>query len=158
MRLYETTFILSPDLEEADLEKNIQRYTKIITEHGGKIEKEERWGMRRLAYEINRKTQGFYVHMVHNSAPPTPSELERQFLLNEHCLRYLTVVAPKPAPVTEPKAKESNQKRKGATSSSDSHEPATEQKPAPAAAETDTRSDADQQDTPAEAGTESKNE
>jgi len=99
MRRYETTFILSPDLEEAELEKNISRYSEIITSGGGTIEKEDRWGMRRLAYQIQKKSQGYYVQLVHQSGPEVPRELERQFLLNENCLRYLTVRAEKPVTV-----------------------------------------------------------
>ncbi len=98
MRRYETTFILSPDLEEADIEKNIARYANIITTGGGTIEKDDRWGTRRLAYQIRKKTQGYFVQLVHESGPNIPRELERQFLLNENCLRYLTVLAQKPAP------------------------------------------------------------
>ena len=98
MRRYETTFILSPDLEEAEIEKNITRYTNIITTGGGTIEKDDRWGTRRLAYQIRKKTQGYFVQLVHESGPNIPRELERQFLLNENCLRYLTVLAQKPAP------------------------------------------------------------
>jgi len=101
MRRYETTFILAPDLEETDLEKNIERYTKIITGRGGTIEKEDRWGLRRLAYEIKKRTQGHYIQIVHESGPDVPRELERQFTLNESCLRHLTVLAEKP--VEEPK-------------------------------------------------------
>lgn len=101
MRHYETTFILSPDLEETELEQNITRYSNIITAGGGTIEKEDRWGMRRLAYQIRKKTQGYYVQLVHESGPDVPRELERQFLLNENCLRYLTVRAQKPAPKVE---------------------------------------------------------
>ncbi len=131
MRLYETTFILSPGLEEADLEKNIQRYTKIITHRGGTIEKEERWGTRRLAYEINRKSQGYYVHLIHNSNPETPSELERQFLLNEHCLRHLTVVAPRPVP--EPQPEPERTETTTASSAKTSAEAKPEEQPSPAA-------------------------
>jgi small subunit ribosomal protein S6 len=98
MRRYETTFILSPELEETELEKNISRYSEIITSRGGTVEKEDRWGMRRLAYMIRKKTQGYYVQLVHESGPEVPRELERQFLLNENCLRYLTVLAQKPVP------------------------------------------------------------
>jgi len=93
MTRYETTFILSPDLEEAELEKNIERYAGIITGRGGTIVKHERWGMRRLAYQIKKKSTGYYTHLVHDSGPDVPRELERQFLLNENCLRYLTVRA-----------------------------------------------------------------
>ncbi len=104
MRRYETTFILTPDLEETELEKNIERYKNIIATGSGIIEKEDRWGIRRLAYEIQKKTQGYYVHLVHNSEHTVPKELERQFLLNENCLRYLTIVAPPPPPEPEPEA------------------------------------------------------
>ena len=103
MRRYETTFILSPELEETELEKNISRYSNIITAGGGTIEKEDRWGMRRLAYQIKKKSQGYYVQLVHESGPDIPRELERQFILNEDCLRYLTVLARKPIPEAEEK-------------------------------------------------------
>ena len=106
MRRYETTFILTPDLEEVELEKNIERYTNIITGRGGTLEKEGRWGLRRLAYSIKKKTQGYYVHLVHESGQDVPHELERQFLLNENCLRYLTVLAEKPVADSKVDAKQ----------------------------------------------------
>jgi len=49
--------------------------------------------MRRMAYPIKKKSTGFYLHLVHESGTDVPRELERQFLLNEYCLRYLTVRA-----------------------------------------------------------------
>ena len=104
MPRYETTFILSPDLEEAALEKNIERYTGIITGRSGTIVKQERWGIRRLAYHIKKKSTGFYMHLVHESGPDVPRELERQFLLNENCLRHLTVRAQAPEPELDLKA------------------------------------------------------
>ena len=133
MRRYETTFILTPDLEETELEKNIERYKNIITTGSGTIEKEDRWGIRRLAYEIQKKTQGYYVHLVHNSEHTVPKELERQFLLNENCLRYLTVVAPPPPP--EPEAEVT---AVAATTETDTETPSapTEETPAETTGET----------------------
>lgn len=95
MKLYETTFIMDPQLLEEGWEKAIARYSEIITRNG-EIKRIERWGLRRMAYMINKRTQGYYVHVVHESAPTVPRELERQFLLDENCLRYLTVVADNP--------------------------------------------------------------
>jgi small subunit ribosomal protein S6 len=95
VKLYETTFIMDPQLLEEGWEKAIARYSEIITRNG-EIKRTERWGLRRMAYMINKRTQGYYVHVVHESAPTVPRELERQFLLDENCLRYLTVVADNP--------------------------------------------------------------
>lgn len=95
MTLYETTFIVDPQLQEEGWEKSITKYSEIITRNGA-IQRSERWGLRRLAYPIKKRAQGYYVHLVHESAPSVPRELERQFLLDENCLRYLTVLADNP--------------------------------------------------------------
>ena len=95
MKLYETTFIMDPQLLEEGWEKAVARYSDIITRNG-QIKRTERWGLRRMAYPIKKRTQGYYVHLVHESAPSVPRDLERQFLLDETCLRYLTVVADNP--------------------------------------------------------------
>lgn len=95
MKLYETTFIMDPQLLDDGWEKAVARYSDIIARNGS-IKRTERWGLRRMAYPIKKRTQGYYVHMVHESAPSVPRELERQFLLDENCLRYLTVVADNP--------------------------------------------------------------
>lgn len=95
MKLYETTFIMDPQLLEEGWEKAVARYSDIITRNG-QIKRTERWGLRRMAYPIKKRVQGYYVHVVHESAPSVPRDLERQFLLDENCLRYLTVVADNP--------------------------------------------------------------
>lgn len=95
MKLYETTFIMDPQLLDEGWEKAIARYSEIITRNG-QIKRTERWGLRRLAYPIKKRTQGYYVHIVHESSPSVPREMERQFLLDENCLRYLTVLADNP--------------------------------------------------------------
>ena len=95
MKTYETTFIMDPQLLEEGWEKAIARYGEIIT-RSGQIKRTERWGLRRLAYPIKKCTQGYYVHFVHDSAPSVPKDLERQFLLDESCLRYLTVLSDNP--------------------------------------------------------------
>jgi len=95
VKLYETTFIMDPQLMDDGWEKAVARYSEIITRNG-QIKRTERWGLRRMAYLIKKRAQGYYVHLVHESAPSVPRDLERQFLLDETCLRYLTVVADNP--------------------------------------------------------------
>lgn len=95
MKLYETTFILDPELKEDGWESAIAKYSGIINQ-AGTIKATYRWGLRRLAYEILKKTHGYYVHIIHESEPSVPLELERQFKLDEACMRYLTVVADNP--------------------------------------------------------------
>jgi small subunit ribosomal protein S6 len=90
MTVYDSTFILNPQLEEGGLDASIKDAVDLITAHGGKIVKENRIGMRRMAYEIQKITQGYYVSLVFEGSHETVLELERKFRLNEACLRFLT--------------------------------------------------------------------
>ena len=92
MRRYETTFILSPELEETELEKNISRYSEIITSRGGTIEKEDRWGMRRLAYMIRKQARGFYLLFDYTGESAAVNELERNLKINDRILKFMTVL------------------------------------------------------------------
>ncbi len=95
MKLYETTFILDPELKDDGWESAIAKYSGVINQ-AGSIKNTYRWGLRRMAYEILNQTHGYYVHIIHESESSIPTELERQFKLDESCLRYLTVVADNP--------------------------------------------------------------
>ena len=105
--LYETTFIIDPQLLEEGWEKAIAKYSDIITRNGS-MKRTERWGLRRLAYPIKKCAQGYYVHLIHESAPSVPRELERQFMLDETCLRYLTVLSDNPQYLEEMDKKKSS--------------------------------------------------
>lgn len=98
MREYETTILLRTNLEEAELEKEIQAVETGITSRGGEIVQMDRWGKRRLAYEIDRQHEGYYVMFRYSASPEVPAELERRFRINERFLRYLTVIADTPRP------------------------------------------------------------
>ena len=95
MNPYETTLILDPQLQEEGWEKVIEKYSAIITAKGT-IKRTDRWGLRRLAYEIKKHTQGYYVQIIHESPSATPRAIERQCVLDEQCLRYMTVVGDNP--------------------------------------------------------------
>ncbi|MEE9442563.1 MAG: 30S ribosomal protein S6 [candidate division Zixibacteria bacterium] len=90
MTLYDTTFILNPQLEESGLDERVKQAVELVNSHGGKVTRENRIGMRRLAYEIQKLTQGYYVNLVFEGNGNTVKELERRFRLDENCLRFLT--------------------------------------------------------------------
>jgi len=88
---YETVFILTPVLSEEQAKDAVESYRKLIKEHEGKIVNEEHWGLRKLAYPIQKKSTGFY-HVLQFTAPASLiNELEITYQRDERILRYLTV-------------------------------------------------------------------
>ena len=119
MRIYETTFILSPQADDAAFDRQIKSVSELITRNKGKVLEEDRWGIRRLAYPIKKFTQGYYTRLVFEGTNDLLSEMDRFFHIEEPYIRYLTVQyegsldfgdqAPEketsaPAAVTPPKA------------------------------------------------------
>jgi len=88
--VYDCTFILNSQLDETGLEGQIAAAKDLVQRHGGKIVSDNRIGLRRLAYEIQKMTQGYYVSLVFDGTGEAVSELERSFRMNEACLRFLT--------------------------------------------------------------------
>jgi len=91
MRIYETTFIVNPQMEEATIDRQIKAVAETITQNGGNILQESHLGTRRLAYEIKGLTQGFYGGFIFESANETLPPLDLLYKLNEAYLRHLTV-------------------------------------------------------------------
>jgi small subunit ribosomal protein S6 len=91
MRHYETTYILRPNLGEEQFTEIIDRTNAIITNDGGGIICLDRWGIKRLAYEINKETQGYYVYLNYAAPGQTVKEIERIFRIDDRALRFLTV-------------------------------------------------------------------
>lgn len=91
MPFYETVFIARQDLSEAQVKDLTDGYQKIITEAGGKIHKTENWGLRTLAYRINKNRRGHYVLIESDTPAPAIHEVERTMRLNEDILRYMTI-------------------------------------------------------------------
>jgi small subunit ribosomal protein S6 len=98
MKLYETTIIYDPGLEEARINEELERVTAPIAQAGGEVVEVQRWGKKKLAYNIKKRRDGTYVHVKHKSPAPLISEMDRRFRLNESVLRHLTVLAPKESP------------------------------------------------------------
>jgi small subunit ribosomal protein S6 len=91
MPLYEHVFLARQDLAQAQVEALAENATKIITDNGGKIAKTETWGLRSLAYRIQKNRKAHYVMLDIDAPPPAIAELERQTQINEDVIRYMTV-------------------------------------------------------------------
>ena len=94
---YETVFILTPVLSEDQAKEAAKKFKKVLTDLGAKIAHEENWGLKKLAYPIQKKTTGFY-HLVEFTGKGTEiTELEVQFKRDERVLRFLTIALDKHA-------------------------------------------------------------
>lgn len=91
MAFYECTFIARADLSKADVQKLTDTLAKIVTDGKGKIVKNEYWGLRTLAYKINKAGKGHYTMLGIEVDPTTLKELERNMGINEDIVRSLTV-------------------------------------------------------------------
>jgi small subunit ribosomal protein S6 len=92
MRLYETGFLISPNVTEEEADILIQQMADIITQKNGKMAKLEKWGKRRLAYQISKFGEAYYVFFHYDGGPDIPLELGRRFRQMDTILRYLTLV------------------------------------------------------------------
>ena len=88
---YELIYIIDTEVDEEARKQLIARYSELIEQNGGTVEKVEEWGKRRLAYEIDYKTEGYYVLLNYTASPEVPREIERNLEISDHILRYLTV-------------------------------------------------------------------
>jgi small subunit ribosomal protein S6 len=87
MRRYEMMIILDPSLEERTVQPSLDQFLKVVTTAGGSVDKVDVWGRRRLAYEIDKKSEGIYTVVDLMSEPGAVKELDRQLNLNEAVLR-----------------------------------------------------------------------
>ena len=87
MRNYELMVILDPDLEERTVQPSLETYLNLVTQDGGSVESIDVWGRRRLAYEVDKKTEGIYAVVSLSAEPATVTELDRQLGLNESVMR-----------------------------------------------------------------------
>src|SRR5215210_2126956 len=91
MALYEHVFLARQDLAQAQVDALAENATKILTDNGGKVVKTETWGLRSLAYRIQKNRKAHYVMLDIDAPAPAVAELERQTQINEDVIRYMTV-------------------------------------------------------------------
>ncbi len=94
---YETVFIATPVLSEAQMKEAVAKYTELIRSNGGEVVYEEDWGLKQLAYPIQHKTSGFYYLIEFKANPEFIATLETQYRRDERVIRYLTVALDKHA-------------------------------------------------------------
>ncbi|MBQ0024169.1 MAG: 30S ribosomal protein S6 [Bacteroidales bacterium] len=97
LKQYETVFIATPVLSEAQMKEAVAKYTSFITENGGNIVYEEDWGLRKLAYPIQKKTTGFYHLIEFQAEPAFIAKFETQYKRDERIIRFQTVAMDKDA-------------------------------------------------------------
>jgi small subunit ribosomal protein S6 len=94
---YETVFIMTPVLSEDQMKETVKKFRNFLTEKGAEIIHEENWGLRKLAYPIQKKSTGFYQLFEYKAEPDVIKPFEVQFRRDERIIRFLTVVLDKHA-------------------------------------------------------------
>ena len=91
MRIYEELFIVRPDAPEEEIDAYIEQVKQLIAGGGGTIDKVDKWGVRRLAYRVDKRTEGFYI-LIQFSAPPNAvKEVERRMRVTDLVMKWITV-------------------------------------------------------------------
>ena len=87
MHKYELMVILDPELDERTVQPSLDQFLTVIREDGGSVESVDIWGKRRLAYEIQKQSEGIYAVVNFTATPAATAELDRQLRLNEAVMR-----------------------------------------------------------------------
>ncbi|MBR1925560.1 MAG: 30S ribosomal protein S6 [Clostridia bacterium] len=91
MNKYELLYIISSDADEKTREKIIETFSDMVTKNGGTVDSLEKIGMKKYAYKIKNKTEGFYVLMKFTSSATLPREMEKKMRITEHFLRNMFI-------------------------------------------------------------------
>jgi small subunit ribosomal protein S6 len=91
MRQYEVMYVLRPDLEEEKVKATIARYSDVVTSFGGEVTNIQEMGKRRLAYEIKKFRDGYYIVMNFKANADAVAEAERLMKINDDVIRFLFV-------------------------------------------------------------------
>ena len=112
MRRYETIFIVKPIIDADSLNAITERVTGIIKDFDGTLVTIDRWGLKKLAYNINKDSQGVYIYVEYGSKPQAVAEIERILKIDDRILKYMTVktqeVFDPDTPVKKPKTTSDN--------------------------------------------------
>jgi small subunit ribosomal protein S6 len=112
MNQYETVFILTPVLSEQQMKEAVKKYEDFLTKNGAEIVHRENWGLRKLAYPIQKKSTGFYQLFEYKADGSLIEPLEVQFKRDERVMRFLTVKLDKHAIAYNEKKRKKAQEKK----------------------------------------------
>ena len=90
MTNYELMFVLDPSLEQEKKDEEVEKIKSIISENG-EPEEPDVWGIRKLAYEIEKNTEGYYVVLPFKAEPELPKELDRRLRISDTVMRHMIV-------------------------------------------------------------------
>ena len=91
MRVYEELFIVRPDATDEEIDPLIEQLKGVITQGGGTVEKADKWGVRKLAYRVQKRNEGFYILFQFTAGPTLVKELERRLRVTDMVLKFITV-------------------------------------------------------------------
>jgi small subunit ribosomal protein S6 len=91
MRIYEELFIVRPDATDEEIDPLIEQIKGIVTAQGGSVEKTDRWGVRRLAYRVQKRSEGNYILIQFTAKPETVHEIERRLRVTDMVMKFITV-------------------------------------------------------------------
>jgi small subunit ribosomal protein S6 len=97
MKNYETVFILNPVLSDDQAKDTVEKFVKVLTKAKASVINVEHWGLKKMAYPIQKKSTGFYNLLEFTAAPVTIQTLETEFRRDESVMRFLTTVLDKHA-------------------------------------------------------------
>lgn len=160
MPLYESVYIARPDISATQVEALTADMTKILEENGGKVTKDEYWGLKSLAYRIKKNRKGHYSLLNIDCPPAALSEMERNMRIHEDVLRYMSIRVDEheeePSVMMQSKSSRDDRDRdrdRGRPPRDDDRpkdaapDAASDDKPAAAAAETASDADTDKEET-----------
>ena len=91
MNQYETVFILTPVLSDEQMKETVAKFKKLLADNGAEILNEEAWGLKKMAYAIQKKSTGFYCLLEFKAEPSVIDRLETGYRRDERVIRYMTV-------------------------------------------------------------------
>ncbi|MBP5388755.1 MAG: 30S ribosomal protein S6 [Bacteroidales bacterium] len=129
MKQYETVFIATPVLSDAQMKEAVAKYVSLIKDNGGEVVYEEDWGLKQLAYPIQHKTSGFYYLIEFKADPQFVATLETQYHRDERIIRFITVALDKNAVAYAEKRRANKAAKEAAKAEAPAEAPAAEVEP-----------------------------
>lgn len=91
MRVYEELFIVRPDATDEEIDPVVEQLRSVITTGGGTLDKVDKWGVRKLAYRVQKRNEGYYILLQFSAGPEAVKEIERRLRVNDLVMKYITV-------------------------------------------------------------------
>jgi len=91
MRIYEELFILRPNVTDEETDPLVEQLRQVITTRGGAVDKSDKWGIRKLAYRLQKQNEGYYILLQFSATPETVKEVERRLRVSDLVLKFITV-------------------------------------------------------------------